>query len=550
MKKSIIVFIAVLFLIIGIVAIPQIRETIILNIPDMFMQAKAEQEQEVNKLAIAATVSADKKTVMPGETFDVSVTLTEGSIGWAVLFEKQNEGVISNEEIIETIAENKTGGSGYIYMVQITGTPKIYEDGTIIATKRYTVSETAIIGSSVTINVTGDISGANQEFNSVDGSVTIKVGETEETELIGTISYDIETLTNQDVTASITFNKENVTVTNNDGNIEYTFSENGTFTFEFRDEDGNVGSETAAVEWIDKEAIIGTVVYEIPTLTNQDVTASITFNKENVTVTNNDGNIDYTFSENGTFTFEFEDAAGNTGTALASVDWIDKEEVIGTISYDVKTLTNQNVTASITFNKENVEVTNNQGKTNYVFSRNGTFTFEFRDGAGNTGTAIASVDWIQNSEILLQIEPPYELKDNKYIVNIVLESITADELIGKLTTNATEVVIENEGQVVGKDDKIKTGMELVLRKDGKEVRYVLIVRGDINGDGEINGIDALKVLYHRAYESSTKEEDKQYILEGTAFMAANLNKDGNIIDGRVALKILYYRAGLITADKI
>jgi len=44
-------------------------------------------------------------------------------------------------------------------------------------------------------------------------------------------------------------------------------------------------------------------------------------------------------------------------------------------------------------------------------------------------------------------------------------------------------------------------------------------------------------------------EDSRYILTGAQLMAADLNKDGRI-DGRVALKILYYRAGLITAEQL
>ena len=32
----------------------------------------------------------------------------------------------------------------------------------------------------------------------------------------------------------------------------------------------------------------------------------------------------YTFTTNDTFTFSFEDQAGNTGSATATVDWIDK----------------------------------------------------------------------------------------------------------------------------------------------------------------------------------------------------------------------------------
>jgi hypothetical protein len=66
-----------------------------------------------------------------------------------------------------------------------------------------------------------------------------------------------------------------------------------------------------------------TVSYSKETPTNQDVVATITAS-EPVTITNNGGSASYTFTGNGSFTFEFVDAAGNAGTAQANVSNIDK----------------------------------------------------------------------------------------------------------------------------------------------------------------------------------------------------------------------------------
>ena len=101
-------------------------------------------------------------------------------------------------------------------------------------------------------------------------------------------------------------------------------------------------------------------------MTNQNVIATITFDKSNVTITNNNGSNTYTFIENDTFTFEFVGPSGNAGIAVASVDWIDKKAPIATISYDIENkLTNKDVTATITFNKENVQILNNDGNNTY-----------------------------------------------------------------------------------------------------------------------------------------------------------------------------------------
>lgn len=74
---------------------------------------------------------------------------------------------------------------------------------------------------------------------------------------------------------------------------------------------------------VDNTAPTATISYDKDSLTNKDVVATLN-PSEDVTVTNNSGNTIYTFTENGTFTFEFKDVAGNTGTALAEVDYIDK----------------------------------------------------------------------------------------------------------------------------------------------------------------------------------------------------------------------------------
>ncbi|KKP69179.1 MAG: Cable pili-associated 22 kDa adhesin protein [Candidatus Moranbacteria bacterium GW2011_GWE1_35_17] len=74
---------------------------------------------------------------------------------------------------------------------------------------------------------------------------------------------------------------------------------------------------------VDNTAPTATISYNKDSLTNENVVATLNPSEE-VTVTNNSDNATYTFTENGTFTFEFKDAAGNTGTALAEVDYIDK----------------------------------------------------------------------------------------------------------------------------------------------------------------------------------------------------------------------------------
>lgn len=80
----------------------------------------------------------------------------------------------------------------------------------------------------------------------------------------------------------------------------------------------------------DTIAPTGTIAYSTVAATNQDVIATLS-TSEPVTITNNGGSSTYTFDDNGSFTFEFIDAAGNTGSAIASVSNIDK--VAPTLSF-------------------------------------------------------------------------------------------------------------------------------------------------------------------------------------------------------------------------
>jgi hypothetical protein len=223
-----------------------------------------------------------------------------------------------------------------------------------------------------------------------------------------TVSYNTTAPTNQDVIAAIT-PSEAVIVTNNGGATAHTFSENGSFTFEFVDVAGNTGTVTATVANIDKIAPTASVSYSKTTPTNQDVIATIT-PSEAVTVTNNGGATAYTFSENGSFTFEFVDAAGNTGTVTATVTNIDKVAPTATVAYNTTVPTNQDVVATIT-PSEDVTITNNGGSKSYTFTQNGSFTFSFVDAAGNTGTATATVANID------KVAPTLIIKLNKYILS-------------------------------------------------------------------------------------------------------------------------------------
>lgn len=211
------------------------------------------------------------------------------------------------------------------------------------------------------------------------------------------ISYSTLDQTTEPVTATIISNSSNIKVTNNDSKDYYTFNENGSFTFEYIDEFGNKGSITAKVDWIIDQPEIAEIIYDIPNITNQPVTAKI-HSKKNITITNNRGKDSYTFNENGEFTFEYLDEDGNNYSTTAVVNWIDKNPPRAKISYDITEKTTEEVTATLTNENENILIINNEGLNTYTFKENGKFTFIFQDEAGNSSHLTASVTWIQKKD--------------------------------------------------------------------------------------------------------------------------------------------------------
>lgn len=265
---------------------------------------------------------------------------------------------------------------------------------------------------------------------------------TQEHRPAATIEYSTTNPTNGNVTATLKnlFPDEHITITSNGGSGIYEFTQNGTFTFTYINDEGVEGKTTATVNWIDRDAPTAVFEYSTTQTTGGKVivilkpSEEVTVNRSDIiyAVDENGNVIDKTveagennenvlngytvdgegfvknpageivaninpfrmeFSENGEFTFEFVDRAGNAGSAKVVVTWIDKSPLNVTLTYDKTEATNGNVTVTVVFDKL-AEVTNNDGSLTYVFTENGEFTFEYVDAAGNTGSITAKVDWI------------------------------------------------------------------------------------------------------------------------------------------------------------
>ena len=147
----------------------------------------------------------------------------------------------------------------------------------------------------------------------------------------------------------------------------------------------------ALTQWPDTIPPTASISYSSTGPTNQDVIATVTGFSESITGLNTTS---YTFTGNWSFTFNFQDLAGNTWSAIATVSNIDKVAPTASVSYNISSTTNQDVIATLTGFSESVTWLN---ALNYIFTGNGSFTFTFQDIAGNTWSAIATVNWITAS---------------------------------------------------------------------------------------------------------------------------------------------------------
>lgn len=170
----------------------------------------------------------------------------------------------------------------------------------------------------------------------------------------------------------------------------------------------NMDDGTLYAQWIDTTPPNCDVEYSITWLTNQDVTATLACDDEDINVTNNGGRVEYTFTENWTHTFEFQDLAGNTGIAVAEVTWIDKVKPTCDIIYSTTWATTWNVVATLTGCIETITWT----ETQHTFTWNWTYIFNFQDLAGNTGSTEAAVTWIG------EYTGVYEIKSGQQMINL------------------------------------------------------------------------------------------------------------------------------------
>lgn len=205
------------------------------------------------------------------------------------------------------------------------------------------------------------------------------------------VTYSTTSWTNQNVTATL-----HLPTGGSAEQTEYVFEKNGTHEFQYQDVNGQTKTIVAEVNWIDKEAPTGTVVYSTSQPTNGDVIATLTEISETDVEIISEGGLTHTFTDNGNFHFILRDKAGNESVIIANVTWIDREAPKLGVEFNITTPTNQDVVATLTGVSEQDTILGD-GSSSYTFAENGTYEFSVKDAAGNIATLEAKVSWIDKT---------------------------------------------------------------------------------------------------------------------------------------------------------
>ena len=108
----------------------------------------------------------------------------------------------------------------------------------------------------------------------------------------------------------------------------------------------------------------------------------------------------------------------------------------------------------------------------------------------------------------------------------------------KIETNGTIKVYKGTEEVTEETTKIGTGMKIKIELNEEEVEYTAVVKGDLNGDGESDDIDLLRMLRYQVGLDNN--------LTGMYLKAADINNDEEAADDIDLLKLVRVLVGLDT----
>lgn len=333
------------------------------------------------------------------------------------------------------------------------------------------------------------------------------------------IEYDIRVITNKDVTAKLVNPSTDITITNNNGNNSYIFKENGKFIFEFVDKSGNVGSTVAIVSNIDKILPTAEIKYSTTEQTNDPVTATLTNESEPITILNNNGKNEYTFTKNGAFEFTYKDKAGNINKTTATVNWImsdsnEKQEVDNNANMSNSTPSNTNEDNAnkqiVKNNKRKEQTTTNNNEIKYELYSVGAVTLKVPSNVINEKVVLKS------NKLKLSKKLQEEISGQKDYFELYFEDANAKKI--NIDSTSIEMIIR-----LNKNKKLLGIYEVSKNNELKKLDYNK--KSDNEIELEINSLGKYVISYEKeniTVEVKDKKSSSPIFIVGSLVVLAFL----------------------------
>ena len=150
------------------------------------------------------------------------------------------------------------------------------------------------------------------------------------------------------------------------------------------------------------------------------------------------------------------------------------------------------------------------------------------DNANLTGTAVTKISstetgdkafyakWVKESEYNITLNK-YEIQDS--YVTKVSPNTSVDTFLSDINTNGTTKVFDAQGNEITGSTLVGTGSKLEVEFNGTKHEYVIVVRGDIDGNGKITVTDLSMLNQHIV---------RRITLTGAREKAADIEYSGRI----------------------
>ncbi len=442
---------------------------------------------------------------------------------------------VTGQKIVRVLEKGATGE------VQVE-LPQIFKDAKNSSNKLYTSSD--FVTSNCSLNSTGDSISINlDQIGGEIAQVEIYGGKAHGTTLTiapaleGKITYEPSTdkKTNRSVTATISFNRSDVTITNNDGKNTYTFENNGEFSFDFVDKYGFEGTEKAVVQNIDKKAPIGTITKEVK---NKQVIVTITVNEKVQPI---EGWVSSEFIDGKmTLTKTFD---SDTDENVSLVDEAGNENAVNVqVKIDRIAPVITGVENGKKYNLSVTPVIQDDSEITVKLTKDGIIVENYKAGDAIKGagkyvlTVTDAFENITTVSFELSISDVITSKtqtidESKLIVKNIKPGMTVEELNKNIENEMTYEVIDAKGNKVSNTSKLATGQQIKMENNKK---YTIIVWGDLTGTGTITTAELARISKIAAKIIVPSELEKTII---------DVNSDGEIKTADIAA-ISKYAAGI------